>query len=454
VAAALGVGFALHFFLDPSSEMVGPSLSEAPAAPPAATPPTPLTPGDAAVPETSHPAEVPASLASLSLSQLQEGFCAADDAKALRTHHSLRNRLAEEANRRRGIRGAFDPEETGLLRRALAEPPPDWAEVLRRAETLSSERSDSPWPPAVLALAAHATGDPARELEALRSARARLPHDAALGLALALLARDQPDVDEAIEGLKDFLAVEPAATAARLLARLEVQRDVQRSYARRTLGGVTLVFPPETVSSAQAEEALNAVARALDDAATLLGVPRPRTLTAVVYPSRSELLAVSCAPTWAEGMYDGTLRLVAGRGGVVRTGDVRHEALHAVMTPLALDAPTWFHEGLAQYFAGDEARARSKWRLMVRDRVWIPFASLDGSFSPMSGADAELAYSQSLGLVELVRETCGPRSLAALLAAFRARATTTDEALSQACSGRPPNGEALLEFLQRRLASK
>jgi hypothetical protein len=72
----------------------------------------------------------------------------------------------------------------------------------------------------------------------------------------------------------------------------------------------------------------------------------------------------------------------------------------------------------------------------------------------MSGADAELAYSQSLGLVELVRETCGPRSLAALLAAFRARATTTDEALSQACSGRPPNGEALLEFLQRRLASK
>jgi hypothetical protein len=300
------------------------------------------------------------------------------------------------------------------------------------------------------ALDARARHDVDAELAAVRRARARLPLDPALGWEVALLTRDSGALDEPIEGLSAFLARENAPVLSRLRARLEVARDIQRDYRRDDWSGITLLWPPGSLSAAQAHDIGVEVDRALDDAARLIGKPRRQRLTVVVYPGRSELLAVTCAASWSAAVYDGTLRVVAGADGVdLKT--VRHETLHAQLTPVAGRAPKWFHEGVAQSFAKQDTRTRT-WALMVKNRTWLPFSSLGGSFQVFDGNDAELAYAQAYAMVELMRELGSDAAIPTAIAAFQEGADTP-AALARACGRSEVTGQDLLQFLERRLPS-
>jgi hypothetical protein len=107
---------------------------------------------------------------------------------------------------------------------------------------------------------------------------------------------------------------------------------------------------------------------------------------------------------------------------------------------------------VAQAFARETDQAWSAWALMVRTHVWVPFESLDGSFTVLSSGDAQLAYAQSLGLVELLQERCGTNALAEAISAFQGGATTT-AALTRACH-REVSGAELLDFLSAKLAAR
>ncbi len=230
-----------------------------------------------------------------------------------------------------------------------------------------------------------------------------------------------------------------------------VQRDIQRDYLRQERGGLTLLWPREVLTARQADDLLASVDRNLDDAAALTGTRRRERLTVVVYPSRSELLAVSCVRAWTAALYDGTLRVVAQPTEAgVDLKVVRHETLHAQLSPLAPQAPRWFHEGLAQSFA-QEKEPRAAWAAMVRNRTWVPFRSLDASFQEFSSNDdAGLAYAQSYAMVELMRELGTDGAVSTALAAFRSGADTP-AALARACGRSEVTGGDLLEFLRRRL---
>jgi len=289
-------------------------------------------------------------------------------------------------------------------------------------------------------------------LAALRRAFALAPTEPGIGLELAMETLEEPDLDEAIAGLTAASAAFPFAELMRRRARLELARDLQRTYQRETRNGVTLLWPPESVTPYQGKLILWELDRSLDRAAALTGTPRRGPLTAVVYPSRSELLAVTCAPTWAGGSYDGILRLVARPGpeGV----DVRaaqHETLHAQLEGRLI--PTWFDEGLAQSFSAEKPRLK-EWDLMVRNRTWIPFASLQQGFSAFEGsADASLAYAQSFAMVELMRECGGDAAIAQAVLSF-GRLHETPSVLGEACRRPEVTGEELLGFLSRKLARR
>jgi hypothetical protein len=88
----------------------------------------------------------------------------------------------------------------------------------------------------------------------------------------------------------------------------------------------------------------------------------------------------------------------------------------------------------------------------VRNRNWIPFASLDGSFQVFEkGSDANLAYAESLALVDYLRETAGEGAIAEALRAFREGADTPT-ALARASHRAEVTGADRLEYLARRLA--
>jgi hypothetical protein len=293
--------------------------------------------------------------------------------------------------------------------------------------------------------------EPETRLDAVRKARRILPRDPALGLELALLTRDTGALDEAIEGLDVYLAADPAPALQRLRARLEVQRDIQKNDQHEERSGITLFWPPKALTAVQADDLLRAVDRNLDDAARFTGTRRRKHLTVVVYSDRSELLAVSCASNWTAALYDGTLRVVA-----TQTPDgfnrqvLRHESMHAQFSPLTPRAPLWFHEGVAEAFA--EEGLKYKWKLLLKNRVWVPFSSLDETFSIFDSADAQLAYAQSYAMVEMMRDAGGEQALSVAADAF-AEGADTPTVLARACRRKEVTGNDLLDFMQRRLSS-
>ena len=401
--------------------------------------------------------------AARALTRFQEGFCSSEGEETMRTGKVIAKLLAVELDRRRRAPEPPSPDEADLTRllSLVFEKAADESEAQRAqlelAQRLAERLPSSVWPQLVLAMSAKRVGHSDAELVALRRARQVLPHDPAIGLAIALATRSAPDLGEAISGLNDYLAAEDSPGFARMRARLEVQRDLQHDFSRRSFRGITLLWPPEVLTFQQASSVLDAIDAVLSEAASLTDTVRRPTLTAVVYPGRSELLAVSCVPTWAGGLFDGVLRLVAandaaseGSGHGVRRKTLRHETLHAQLTPAVPNAPRWFHEGTAQSFAEEDFEARSQWRLMVRNHVWIPFESLDGSFGVLSGNDAALAYAQSLALVEYLRRRCGSRALGQAIEAFQAGAST-NEALAAACHRSEVTGAELINHLAERL---
>jgi hypothetical protein len=407
----------------------------------------------------------------------QDGFCSpAGEDPSVTLHFTLPGELHKELERR--LAGLPEDQNQALLssldlfvhgRNAPGEAPASLVlialsqrdipapRLLALADATASREPDDPWVQVVRAAAADDLGQTKLELDALRRARRGLPRDPAVGWKVAQIQRDTPEVEEAIAGLDAYLAAEPTPRLSRLRARLIVQRDIQHDYLRRARDGVTVLYPPGLLSDAQLDEALGAIADALSGVARLIGFPRRPALTAVIYPGPSEMFAVTCVPHWAQAVYDGTLRLVAvpDQPAGVPLLELRHEATHAQLTPVLPDAPQWLQEGLAQYFSEPEPepKPRRAWQDMLRNRTWIPFESMDGTFFVFDKSrDADLAYGESLALVAFMQARGGNGAVAKAVRLFKAGAKTS--AVLAAVTGQSRvTGEDLLAFLAERAES-
>lgn len=83
-----------------------------------------------------------------------------------------------------------------------------------------------------------------------------------------------------------------------------------------------------------------------------------------------------------------------------------HELTHAVVAHMARrGVPIWLHEGLAQYFEGaDPVEAQRRIKAAGRS---IPLIRLEGSFTNLSAADAQLAYDESLLAASVIMDRPG-----------------------------------------------
>lgn len=254
-------------------------------------------------------------------------------------------------------------------------------------------------------VAAHMQG----RADAARTALMRaLALDARLTTAsviLGELAHVDGDLIQAIAIYEKALTFAP--NDAHLASRLQAWRadlEASRGFTERRVDRFRVMFqghadrPLATRATDVLEAAFWRIGRALGS--------YPSEPVGVTLYTEQQFQDVTLAPAWVGGLYDGRIRVpTAGASQNLPLFDrvLVHELTHALLVRIApRGIPTWLHEGLAQYFEGDDAVAAR--RRLARSGV-IPLRHLEGRFSGLTAAQARVAYDESLVVVDaLVRQ--------------------------------------------------
>jgi tetratricopeptide (TPR) repeat protein len=142
----------------------------------------------------------------------------------------------------------------------------------------------------------------------------------------------------------------------------------------------------------------------------------PATVAVILYPDQ-DYYNITRSPGWTGGLFDGKIRIpTRGLTGVTPQlmGVLTHELTHAFMASLPQDIPIWFHEGVAQLMEGATADRRRLAQLRQKDQI-IALTNLEDSFMGLSNTAAEVAYLQSLSVVEYFVAQSGKSALRNLL---------------------------------------
>lgn len=190
-----------------------------------------------------------------------------------------------------------------------------------------------------------------------------------------------------------------------------VEPKVPDGFDEVTAEGITVAWPLDGPPVAEPTALAYLIAGLLEEAALFTGTARRERVTVVRYASNEDLHQRGGAPTWASGMYDGTVKVPADQGADfgVRLKTLRHELMHAQLHTGVGCTPLWLNEGTAMAF--DRAPPRHAWTRMLRTRRLYDFTSLAASsIDEKALPDVELVYGQSLTMV-LFLAGRGPEAL-------------------------------------------
>ena len=143
----------------------------------------------------------------------------------------------------------------------------------------------------------------------------------------------------------------------------------------------------------------------------------PGSRVPVMLYTDGEFPAQASVPHWAQGLFDGQIRLAVSWAGLHEENldkTLRHEYTHAVIHALTHGhVPTWLSEGLA--VANEGRGTEREWRLArTADRL-IPLDELHGSFLILPPDQIQLAYAESTTAADYLVSRHGASSVRELL---------------------------------------
>jgi len=254
-------------------------------------------------------------------------------------------------------------------------------------------------------VAAHMRGRDDEAQKFLKRALELQPRFIAAAALLGEIAYERGDVDLAIQTYEQALKYSPSNTAMR--DKLKGWRD-DAAKERRIDGPFSIAFdgPVEARLATHASTVLDAAYWRIGKA---LGA-YPSQPVEVIFYSLKQFRDVTGAPEWAAGLFDTRIRIpVQGALANPRTFDrvLTHELAHAMITGIAgRGVPAWLHEGLATYLEpADVSDATER----LRTAKLIPLATLQHSFTRLSGREAMVAYDESVVVAAVLMEQLGPK---------------------------------------------
>ena len=233
---------------------------------------------------------------------------------------------------------------------------------------------------------------------------------------LAQVAKRQGDLQEAIR-LYEIVASEVPDDGGLRDTLHRWKREAElHDRMRLTVGDFFIIRFEGREDSELAARALESLNRAFWRISDVFGVFPTKTVPVVLY-SGEQFRDVTRSPQWAVGAFDGTIR-VPMQGALDKGEDLdrvlAHEFAHALIRSLATrNLPTWLNEGLASVLERDSPGAAEP--PAANARTWPPLNALTGSFSKLTGRDAQVAYTASALAARRLLDEAGGAAVANLL---------------------------------------
>jgi tetratricopeptide (TPR) repeat protein len=245
------------------------------------------------------------------------------------------------------------------------------------------------------------------------------PQSAEALQVLGMADYDSGRFSEAIENWKRAQELHPSETVAAYLDKAEREAKVEGNFSEREGTHFVLRYEGRQTGFTFASELLSDLERQYGELQRDLGFSPDITITVIVY-TEQQFFDVTKAPSWADGLNDGKIRLpVHDLTSVTPQLEsvLRHEMAHSfVHSATHGHCPTWLNEGIAQM---EEPRSSSAFAGplagLYRDGKQAPLRYLEGSFLRFSPAQAQLAYAESLAATEYLRANYGMRALRRML---------------------------------------
>ncbi|HTS04371.1 MAG TPA: tetratricopeptide repeat protein [Candidatus Eisenbacteria bacterium] len=241
--------------------------------------------------------------------------------------------------------------------------------------------------------------------------------DAYTMLGYAQFASDR--TKDAIEAWKHSLALRPDHAVEQYLAKAQREQNAESEFSQGESPHFTLHYEGKQTSDAFRAQILSVLESDYDDLVRDLGTP-PRDNILVTLYTEQAFFDVTHAPSWSGAMNDGKLRIpISGLSTVTSelAHVLKHELAHSFITQLSAGrCPPWLHEGIAQYLEPKSLGGNGhQLAVLFKNQQNIPLNMLEGSFVQFSGAQAYLAYAESLAAVTYITDSYGMSDIQRIL---------------------------------------
>ena len=179
----------------------------------------------------------------------------------------------------------------------------------------------------------------------------KAPHSAEALQVLGLAYYDSGHFAEAIENWKRAQELHPSESVANYLAKAGREAAVEGNFSEREGTHFVLRYEGRQTGFHFASELLSTLDRQYGDLQRDLGFAPDSTITVILY-TEQQFSEVTQAPSWADGLNDGKVRIpVRDLSGVTPRLEavLRHEMTHSFIHSLTHGhCPQWLNEGIAQ----------------------------------------------------------------------------------------------------------
>jgi tetratricopeptide (TPR) repeat protein len=263
------------------------------------------------------------------------------------------------------------------------------------------------------------TGNPSQAMTYAQRAVSAAPNspDAYTVLGYAQQASDR--TRDAVTSWKHSLELRPDPAVQQYLAKAQREQNVEADFAQRESGHFVLHYEGKQTAESFREQILATLESDYDDLARDLGTP-PRDNILVTLYTEQAFFDVTRAPSWTGALNDGKLRIpISGLSSMTSelARVLKHELAHSFINQISAGrCPPWLHEGIAQLLEpkslGNDGQRLAQ---LFKAQRNIPLNVLEGSFMRFSGAEAYLAYAESLAAVSYINDSYGMGDLQRIL---------------------------------------